>query len=281
MKLQRVNKSNPCTACGHDSWCLLGETAALCMRIQSDRPYPMKDGSIGYWHSFDAGKPRKWVSRPERKEPPKVDIAAIHYAMPTTPLVKIEALAESLGVSRLSLMQLHVRWSDDYRSWAFPMRDAFGTIIGIRLRAEDGRKWAVFGSRQGLFIPRRALQSTAWICEGPTDCAALVTLGLFAIGRPSCSGGSFILKELLKRLGTKKMVVVADNDHDKYGNGGQRFNPGMDGAQSLVRQIPIESCIVTLPTKDVREFIKQGGSKEDILALEEMAIVENSSQTTA
>jgi hypothetical protein len=155
------------------------------------------------------------------------------------------------------------------------MRDAFGKIIGIRLRGTDGRKWSVTGSKQGLFIPRMALQPTVWVCEGPTDAAALCTLGLFAVGRPSCSGGSFILKDLMHRIGTRKMVVIADNDHDKFSGDGRRFNPGMDGAQSLVRQIPIESCIITLPTKDIRDFVKHGGTAADVEDIVKNVIWEN------
>ncbi len=61
--------------------------------------------------------------------------------------------ASELGVSAASLGRLGSKWSWEHKAWAFPMRATNGTILGVRLRGLDGRKWAVVGSRQGLFIP--------------------------------------------------------------------------------------------------------------------------------
>ena len=278
MKLQRVNKKNPCTACGHDSWCLLGETAALCMRVSSERPYTMKDGNIGYWHSFDKERPRKWVPT-ERKEPPKIDAEKmIDSWLKSTTRADLKTESEMLGVSLESLVSLKCCWSEEWQSWAFPMRNGCGKICGIRLRFNDGRKLAVTGSRQGNFIPWRHCNKRAYLVEGPTDTAAMLTIGLFCIGRPSCSGGVLELKQALHLIRIEELVIIADNDHDRLTPDGRKYNPGMDGAKSLIRQIPVKSCIITMPTKDIRDFVKCGGTAADVEDLTKDVIWENTGQ---
>jgi hypothetical protein len=68
------------------------------------------------------------------------------------------------------------------------MCDGYGEVVGIRLRNERG-KFAVRGSRQGVFVAGVPAQKTLFVCEGPTDTAAAVDLGLFAVGRPNCCCG--------------------------------------------------------------------------------------------
>jgi hypothetical protein len=58
------------------------------------------------------------------------------------------------------------------------MNDGKRSVIGIRLRNDLGRKWAVTGSRQGLFLPGPHPGQTVLIVEGPTDAAAAVDLGV-------------------------------------------------------------------------------------------------------
>ena len=43
-------------------------------------------------------------------------------------------LATALGVSIGSLMRLGVGWSPKHRAWSFPMSNAAGDTVGIRLR---------------------------------------------------------------------------------------------------------------------------------------------------
>jgi len=142
-----------------------------------------------------------------------------------------ERLAEKLTVSVNSLRQLGAAWAAKYRAWAFPMADADGVILGIRLRAETGRKWAVRGSHQGLFLPEGGLGeqvNEVIVCEGPTDTAALLTLGLSAVGRPSCSGGGRLLLPL---LAGRHVIILADRDAPKVRPDGTTWNPGWQGAQ--------------------------------------------------
>lgn len=132
------------------------------------------------------------------------------------------------------------------------MTNGRGEIVGIRLRNDVGRKWAVTGSSQGIFFPVRTNpKATVFVTEGPTDLAAALTLGLFAIGRPSCSGAVADTTTAIKRSGCTRAVLLADND-----------GPGTQGAMTLARQLDIPSCITILPTKDVREFLNSGGTAE-------------------
>ncbi|HMF56750.1 MAG TPA: toprim domain-containing protein [Pyrinomonadaceae bacterium] len=156
-------------------------------------------------------------------------------------------LAAELGVTADVLCALGCAWND--QAWAFPMKDANDEIVGIRLRGTDGRKWAVKGSKQGLFIPSVDIESTMFIVEGVTDAAAALTLGLYAIGRPSCLGCEEMIVNHIRAHKIRRAVIVADNDE-----------PGQRGAMKLKNHLPVFSCIWTPPTKDLREFVNLGGN---------------------
>ena len=102
-----------------------------------------------------------------------------------------------------------------------------------------------------------------WICEGATGCAAGLSLGLGVIGRPSCSGGTLELLVALPRLKARHCVIIADSDNDRE-FGGKIINPGLDGAQRLADVIGIPCCMVILPCKDIREFVRIGGTAQDL-----------------
>jgi phage/plasmid primase-like uncharacterized protein len=93
------------------------------------------------------------------------------------------------------------------------MRDHRGQVRGIRLRFPDGRKKAIFGGHDGLFIPDCLTYSMPLlIAEGPTDTAALLDLGFEAVGRPFCTGGTALCVELARAHWPLDVVVVADAD---------------------------------------------------------------------
>lgn len=176
----------------------------------------------------------------------------------------VSILADSLGVSLDSLHSIGCVWASEYRAWAFPMKDFRTNIIGIRLRDENGKKWAVKGSKEGLFFADVTslrgggkYSSTAYLCEGPTDCAAGITLDLNMIGRPSCNGA---VKELVKRIEFgeyREVIIISDNDA-----------PGLAGSERLQSHLNIPYRELVLPCKDLREFLKLGGTKQ---LLESMA----------
>ena len=258
----RVSKKFPCPACGKDSWCLIGEKAALCMRVQSSKPYQLKNsGETGYWHDLDTTVVRP--PPPKQKEPPKIDAGRMirDWSERTKPSYYV-SLAEDLGVSIESLRLIGAAWSGSHSAWAFPMRDGNGVICGIRLRHDDGSKRSVWGSKTGVFLPYGAPGKTAFMPEGPTDLCALMSMGLWGIGRPSNSGGLDIIKQTIFRLGVQRAVIIADNDFDHVAKDGHKFNPGYDGAQALAGNLGIPTCVMALPCKDAREFVKNGGTRE-------------------
>ena len=148
--------------------------------------------------------------------------------------------------------------------FAFPMRSGDGGYIGIRLRSLSGDKWAERGSQNGLFIPQVDPYGPCYICEGPTDTAALLTMGLYAIGRPSCSAGVNMILEHFRRMRIREAVIISDGDA-----------PGMRGAVTLTEHLKCRSCIVVPPCKDVRKFLQNGGTKELLESLVKQLIWSN------
>ena len=167
----------------------------------------------------------------------------------------VQELATRLGVTAASLYALGVGWASGHKAWAFPMRDWQGSVIGIRLRDDTGHKWAVTGSRSGLFYTEGEAK-TCHICEGPTDSAAGLTIGLDVIGRPSCLGSESEVNRLLARKKARQAVIIADND-----------GPGYRGAVKLSESLNVPNVLWVPPCKDLREFVGLGGTKEMIDSL--------------
>ena len=219
------------------------ETHVLCTKVASARETP-----TGWIHRLD-GVPV--VLPPARPEAAKINAGAImrEFSAKSWP-EKQTALARQLGVSLAALSALGCAWAVGYNSWAFPMRDALGNTIGIRLRDAGGHKWAVTGSRSGLFFaPARSARDVV-ITEGPTDAAAAIDLGLYPVGRPSCQSSPEQVVGALRRLGARRAIICADADA-----------PGIDGAVRLQAELPCPSCIWLPPCKDLREFLRLGGTR--------------------
>ena len=163
------------------------------------------------------------------------------------------ALAEfatALGVSTPSLVAVGAAWAAPHAAWAFPMSDGYGNVVGIRLRNERG-KFAVRGSRQGIFLATVVpAQKTLFVCEGPTDTAAAVELGLFAVGRPNCCCGGLEIRVYARRHECSRVVVISDND-----------KPGLDGALKVGGELKLPFAIYVPPAKDIREFVRLGGTR--------------------
>ena len=148
------------------------------------------------------------------------------------------------------------------------MSDAAGQVVGIRLRLPDGRKLAVKGGKEGLFVPTDLQpHGRLLVCEGPTDAAACLDWCFPAVGRPSCTGGVKHLCELVKRLAPADVVIVGDNDQpDRRGR-----RPGQDGAERLamvlLAYVPVVKVIAPPPgIKDARAWLRAGGTAADVAA---------------
>jgi len=204
----------------------------------------------GYLHPLNG---KRVELPPPEPEKPSINCTAIMRDLwrKTTDTQRSE-LAERLGVSLFAVRCVGACWHPAFDAWAFPMMDAFGCIVGIRLRNNSGRKWAVCGSRQGIFIPVHfPPQPLVYVMEGPTDLSAALTIGLFAIGRPSCSGAVEQTAQAIQRFRCQRAVLISDND-----------NAGSTGARTLAERLHIPSCITVLPAKDMREFVRMGGTSE-------------------
>lgn len=162
--------------------------------------------------------------------------------------MQLAKLAEDLGVSVESLRSIGTCWAWPHEAWGFPMHNHAGEFIGMRLRSISGDKWAVPGSHQGLFLCH-CKEDPFCIVEGPTDLAALITMGICGMGRPSCNSA---VKETTEFCKINKIhpYIVSDAD-----------GPGLKGAQDLCRQIK-GSKLAMLPAKDTRDFLKTGGTKD-------------------
>lgn len=258
-----ATKNDPCPICGKTDWCTFGGKAMLCQRVQST--HPATKG--GWYHFYDEGG----GYRPpvvSRKAPPRpLENAAVIMQVnrSITTMAQFNSLGESLGVEPSSIIALGAAWSPAHKAWAFPMYDGAGNIVGIRLRSISGFKWAIPGSRQGVFVPMPAVKHNrvVFLPEGPTDTAAALSLGFYAVGRPTCNFDSSIMRDTLKRLGIFNVVIVEDNDEPVKATGKR---PGREGAEKLKRELGLMSVFwkPPAPLKDLRAFVKAGGTAQMI-----------------
>jgi hypothetical protein len=251
VSFQRVSKANPCPVCKKPDWCrVFADGWVECMRVQSDKP--AKSGGWMHWQG-DELHGAHGVTRPTsapKWQPPPINATKLmrEWRAATAPAA-LEAFAASLGVSTVSLTAVGTTWAAPHTAWAFPMCDGYGNVVGIRLRNERG-KFAVRGSRQGIFLAAVPAQKTLFVCEGPTDTAAAVELGLFAVGRPNCCCGGPEIKVYARRHAVASVVVISDND-----------KPGLDGARKVGGELRLPFAIYVPPAKDLREFVRLGGTR--------------------
>lgn len=225
--------------------------------------HPTKNG--GYWYPDGDEKP-DFVPQP-KPEAPEINASELmdeFYS--NTKDWWVDRFAMKLGVSFDSLKLVGCAWAAPYNAFAFPMVNGKGRAVGIRLRAESGAKWSVKGGREGIFIPtgRTCRTTVAYIVEGPTDLAACLTLGLWGIGRPSCRGSVAHTQVTINRLHIKRAILVSDND-----------TPGIDGAKALAKELQIPCAAMLLPSKDMREFVRYGGTRAVIESLESKLVWRN------
>lgn len=119
-----------------------------------------------------------------------------------------------LGLPVEPLERLRVGWAEEYRATTWPMRDPDGVVVGVRLRCpKTSRKWAVRGSRAGLFYPcDQEPESVLFACEGPTDTAAVLSLGLPCVGVPSAGSKADWVAAYVRKHSVRRVIVIADSD---------------------------------------------------------------------
>ena len=150
----------------------------------------------------------------------------------------------------------------------FPMCDARGQVIGVRLRRDDGSKFCITGSANGLFIPRLATgdNDQIYVVEGPTDCAALLSIGLQAVGRPSNSVGNDLLFDYLIRC-RREIVLFRDRDTKTTAKAATiNFARELALGLALVRE---RVKVISPPRglKDAREWVTAGATAAAVRCL--------------
>lgn len=254
---------HPCPICNKTDWCTFGDKAMLCQRVESATLY--KNG--GYFHFYGEGS-KDFIPEPRKEQAvpiPPIRAASLMESFRTNITnFRYKCLAEDLGVKYSSLINIGAAWCERKNAWAFPMHDGDGKVCGIRLRNDDGFKWAYPGSKSGIFIPQYPNgvgcinTKRVYIPEGPTDTAALLSIGLTAVGRPNCATGTKQLRAWLTSMYVREVVIVADNDEMKR-LGPREGRPGIEGAQRLQRELGMKSVIFIpfSPCKDARELVRR------------------------
>jgi hypothetical protein len=260
----RASRGSLCPICGKPDWCSVSGDGGvvICMRVAEGSVKTTPNG--GYLHRLSPLPQRSYCrdfivhnNRPGRDDLPH--LADYYSQQALRDPHHIEALAAQLDLPVWTLLKLGAGWSPRRGTYSFPMKSADGTTIGIRLRRKDGGKLAVRGSREGLFLPDNLDQSDrVLISEGPTDCAALLSLGFQTIGRPSCVGGVAHVVDYVTRHVFGEAVVVSDGDEQ-----GQRGAFGL--AKTLCLYIR-EVRVITPPAgiKDARAWLNSGITAEVI-----------------
>jgi len=166
-------------------------------------------------------------------------------------------LANQLGVSRQSLREVSVGFDFERNVYTFPECDAYLEVIGIATRSSRGKKRCITGSKRGLTMPSLfdPAAGVVFVVEGPSDVAAMTTLGLSAVGRPSNMGGVEHLEELLPNA---DVLLIGENDQKPDGTW-----PGRDGALHVAERLastwdkPVRWTLPPDGSKDVRQWLQQ------------------------
>jgi len=218
---------------------------AGCPRSDIFRALGISDGKIGKPQPLPAWSAARRAEERAKPRPPFADMAR-GFTKAITPELTRE-LASELGVSATSLRRLHLGRMQNHlmpvgdgdfkkavTAWVFPMRNGQRAVVGLGLRSIDGGKFRHTGSDgHGLFIPDGLVAGADLYCpEGPTSLAALLTIGLGAVGRPNNELGSHYLTQLCYELKPRRVFVVGDNDLKPDGRW-----PGRQGAESVQRHL--------------------------------------------
>jgi hypothetical protein len=255
----RVSRSFPCPVCGKQTWCIVHESGdyVVCQRVESDKPYG-KGGRAGWRHDLDDP-----VDAPPPSAAPINTLEDIRQAWcdsrdAATP-ERLAPLAVQLGVKIGSLRSLGVGWNAERSVYTLPMFDGCLNLTGLQFRAPDGFKYAMAGSRPGLFLPDCSLLfSPHWrtpdqlyVTEGASDCAAVLTLGGMAVGRQNAQHGLDELRQLRVAIDAPSLrwVFVADND-----------DAGAEGARAVAAEFPGAVVIRPSRLKDARAVMMDGGT---------------------
>ncbi|MEX1229494.1 MAG: hypothetical protein WEB58_04595 [Planctomycetaceae bacterium] len=226
----RVSKQYLCPICQKPDNCQVSEDgkAVWCGRIAKGSVRQNNGGQ----HLHRLNPTSLGFTLPPKKkhspEPVTRDWPAYAKEMARNADAARQQLAERLGVSLDSLEQLNVGWNPSDGFWSVPERNGDGEVIGISARYRSGEKKRLAGGQAGLTY------ADDWdtgvgpilLVEGGSDTAALLTLGLTVVGRPSNSGGVDLLLDLLEHIPPDRdIIVIGERDEKDDGKW-----PGKEGA---------------------------------------------------
>lgn len=254
---KRCDKKHPCKVCGKNDWCTESPDGsfAVCMRVADQGALrAVKNGGF-LFRLKETPQPLRRIIKRQTREAPK----ELPSLIPAREF-ELEASARCLGLPPAALLEYGASLYDT--GLAFPMYDGAGERIGYRIRLGDGKKFCVTGSRNGIFIPHFFTldkREPLFVVEGPTDAAALFSLGLQAIGRPSNTGGHELLVEFL--AGFRQVVILVDRDSNPQARQGTER-----AAQNLAMALKGIVKIFHPPGfKDAREWISQGSATASLI----------------
>lgn len=175
-------------------------------------------------------------------------------------------LAESLGVTETGLEELQVGWHPRLQAYTFPERASPREICGISTRAENGEKKVLQDSKRGLYLPVSLGKRPGpiFIVEGATDTAALTSMGLAVVGRPSALARAELLDNLLARVPKERSIIVV-GEFDPKQDG--RW-PGREAAELTAKRLsqelrrPVQWALPPESAKDAREWLRQAKSAD-------------------
>ncbi len=237
----RVGRKLRCPLCGRPDWCSLAinGTAVLCQRVESGR----RIGDAGWLHRIEDHRvlPISIRNQISTVSPVRRDVDWTGFNKQLVLSLddsNASRLSEHIRISKATLRLMEWGWSQRQSTWTVPMRSADGRIIGIRTRARSGEKRAIKSSASGLFFSPELIRSARsaevlLICEGPTDTAALLDIGIhFVVGRPSCNSGVELIAQLVAQRCFRRVLIVSDSD-----------TPGLRGSSILATELITRNLI--------------------------------------
>lgn len=253
MSWLRTTRFRRCPVCGSTKWCSVNAATRVvkCMKQPEGAFHAKEDGSgMAYYHAM-SGRDQVLPQTRSDDRPSKAimpDWSRVLRLAQITGPKRIRLLGESLGLSPGRLLRSGIGWLDpsvvipdlweprkhSTGAWTMPMFDADGNVIGIRLRYLDGSYYSIKGSRNGLFIPDRRLTGNLLVVEGMTDALAAHDARMVVVGRPSSTGGTDFLLQLIRGLEPPLVGFCIDND--PTGSLAQRAT--LDGVIRAVKALP-------------------------------------------